>query len=220
MALKNIFFDFDGVLAESVSAKTKAFREMYQPYGTAIADKVVDYHINNGGISRFEKFKYWEKTFFGKELDQEEINKMADKFSNLVLEKVIESKPVQESIWFLDKYYKKLRFWVITGTPTSEIKIIASKRNMAHFFEGLYGSPKNKRYWTEYLLEEYGLNRDETLFLGDATTDMDAAQFSDLHFALRDNEENEGLFKDYNGLRFRNFKELENLLIDNKMLEQ
>ena len=54
-------FDFDGVIAESVSAKTDAFREMYLPYGEEIANQVVDYHINHGGVSRFEKFKYWEK---------------------------------------------------------------------------------------------------------------------------------------------------------------
>jgi hypothetical protein len=54
--------------------------------------------------------------------------------------------------------------------------------------------------------------------LGDATTDLDAAQYSKLHFALRDNEENEGMFTKYNGPRFRNFKELEDLLIAKKML--
>ena len=32
MNIKNIFFDFDGVIAESVNAKTDAFEEMYLPY--------------------------------------------------------------------------------------------------------------------------------------------------------------------------------------------
>ena len=59
MKIKNIFFDFDGVIAESVNAKTEAFREMYIEHGTEIANKVVDYHINHGGVSRFEKFKYY-----------------------------------------------------------------------------------------------------------------------------------------------------------------
>lgn len=218
MALKNIFFDFDGVLAESVSAKTEAFREMYLPYGEDIANKVVEYHIHHGGISRFEKFKYWEKTFFGKNLGEDEVREMGQKFSNLVLEKVVISKPVQDSIWFLEKYHQKLSFWVITGTPSNEIEIIASRRKMSYFFEGLHGSPENKIYWTEYLIEKHGLNREETLFLGDATTDLDAAQYSKLHFALRDNEENEGMFTEYKGLRFRNFRELEQLLADKNLL--
>ncbi len=66
MAITNIFFDFDGVIAESVSAKTDAFKEMYLPYGEKIAEEVVDYHIKNGGVSRYEKFRHWEKKFFNK----------------------------------------------------------------------------------------------------------------------------------------------------------
>ena len=48
---KNIFFDFDGVIAESVRAKTDAFMEMYLPYGKEVAKQVLEFHINNGGVS-------------------------------------------------------------------------------------------------------------------------------------------------------------------------
>lgn len=218
MPIRNIFFDFDGVLAESVTAKTDAFREMYLPHGDAIAERVVDYHINHGGVSRFEKFRHWEKQFFDKELSEVELEEMANRFSELVLHKVIDSKAVPGSLWFLRKYAKTLRFWIITGTPTTEIKKIAKARAIDHFFEGVHGSPENKRYWSEYLLNTFDLNRAETLFLGDATTDMDAAQFSKLHFALRHNEENKDLFTDYKGLEFRSFEQLEKVLIEQKML--
>lgn len=207
--IKNIFFDFDGVIAESVSAKTEAFKEMYIPYGKEIADKVVNYHINHGGVSRFEKFKYWEKTFFGKDISKERIEELAQEFSGLVLQKVIEADEVPGANKFIEKYSKKLNFWIITGTPTKEIEVIAKERNLSDYFIGLHGSPKNKRYWTEYLLEKHNLKREETLFLGDATTDQDAAIFSKLHFALRKNEENELIFKDYEGLSFKNFEQLE-----------
>lgn len=216
--LKNIFFDFDGVLAESVSAKTDAFKEMYLPHGEEIVSQVIDYHINNGGVSRYEKFKYWEKTFFDKEISEKEVQEMAQKFSKFVLQKVIDAKPVDDSIWFLKKYYKKMRFWVITGTPTKEIAIIAKERGIEHFFEGIHGSPKNKRYWSEFLLDKYNLKRKETLFIGDATTDLDAAKYSKLHFALRLNEENKDIFKDYDDYQFCNFKELDKFLIDQKLL--
>ncbi|QLG45245.1 HAD family hydrolase [Costertonia aggregata] len=218
MAIKNIFFDFDGVLAESVSAKTIAFKEMYLSYGKDIANKVVEYHIENGGVSRYEKFRYWEKQFFGKDLSKTELKQMADRFSELVLQKVIDSEAVSESLWFLKKYNKTLRFWVITGTPTAEIEKIAKARKIDCFFEGLHGSPENKIHWSEYLLRTYNLDRTETLFLGDATTDMDAAKFSKLHFALRRNKENRELFKDYDGLEFEDFKQLEKLLIEQKLL--
>lgn len=209
MKIKNIFFDFDGVIAESVSAKTDAFKEMYLPYGEKIANQVIDYHINHGGVSRYNKFKYWEKTFFGKEITEERVQEMAQEFSSLVLNKVINSDEVSGANTFIKKYSKTFKFWIITGTPTTEIEIIAKERGLTDYFVGIHGSPENKRYWTEYLLEKHNLKREETLFLGDATTDQDAAEFSNLHFALRENEENQDIFKNYEGHRFKDFFELE-----------
>ncbi|WP_296634946.1 HAD hydrolase-like protein [Polaribacter sp.] len=209
MNIKNIFFDFDGVIAESVSAKTEAFKEMYLPYGEEIAKQVVKYHTIHGGVSRFEKFKYWEKKFFDKDIDDERVNELAKQFSNLVLDKVINSKEVPGVNAFLRKYNNKLNFWIITGTPTSEIEIISEQRGISNYFKGIHGSPKNKRYWTENLLKKYKLKREETLFLGDAITDQDAAEYSKLHFWFRENEENKELFKDYKGNKFNDFFDFE-----------
>ena len=209
MNIKNIFFDFDGVIAESVSAKTEAFRDLYLPYGEVIAKKVVDHHIRHGGVSRFEKFKIYHEEFLRIQISKNEIDDLAKQFSDLVLNKVINSDEVKGANYFIEKYATKLNFWIITGTPTPEIEIIADKRELSKYFIGIHGSPKNKKYWTENLIEKHNLNRDEILFIGDATTDYDAAKYSNLHFALRENEENEHLFKDYEGLRFNDFHQLE-----------
>jgi phosphoglycolate phosphatase-like HAD superfamily hydrolase len=212
MNIKNIFFDFDGVIAESVSAKTDAFEEMYLPYGKDIAAKVVEYHKLHGGVSRYEKFKYFHKEFLNEVINQEKVDELAIQFSNIVLDKVINSEEVLGANYFIEKYHTKFKFWVITGTPTTEIELIVEKRKLTSFFIGLHGSPKNKRYWTEFLIEKHKLNRDEIIFLGDATTDMDAADYSKTHFALRENKENKELFKDYKGDRFSDFYQLEKIL--------
>jgi phosphoglycolate phosphatase-like HAD superfamily hydrolase len=212
MNIKNIFFDFDGVIAESVSAKTDAFEEMYLPYGKDIAAKVVEYHKLHGGVSRYEKFKYFHKEFLNEVIDQEKVDELAIQFSNIVLDKVINSDEVFGANYFIKKHHTKFQFWIITGTPTPEIELIAEKRKLTSFFIGLHGSPKNKRYWTENLIKKHNLKRDEIIFLGDATTDMDAANFSKTHFALRENKENKELFKDYKGIRFSDFYQLEKIL--------
>lgn len=211
MNIKNIFFDFDGVIAESVSAKTDAFEEMYLQYGNDIAAKVVEYHKLHGGISRYEKFKYFHKEFLNEVIDQEKVNELAIQFSNIVLDKVINSDEVLGASYFIEKYHTKFQFWIITGTPTREIELIAEKRKLTNFFIGLHGSPNNKRYWTENLIKKHNLKRDEIIFLGDATTDMDAANFSKIHFVLRENEENKEIFKDYKGHRFNDFYQLEKI---------
>lgn len=212
MNIKNIFFDFDGVIAESVSAKTDAFEEMYLPYGKDIAAKVVEYHKLHGGVSRYEKFKYFHKEFLNKVINQDKVDELAIQFSNIVLDKVINSDEVLGANYFIKKYHTNFKFWIITGTPTSEIEVIVEKRKLTSFFIGLHGSPNNKRYWTENLIKKHNLKRDEIVFLGDATTDMDAADFSKTHFALRENDENKEIFKDFKGLRFKDFYQLEKIL--------
>ena len=60
---KTIIFDFDGIILESVDAKTNGFRLLFSKYGNQISDKVVEYHLLNTGISRYEKFKYYFKHY-------------------------------------------------------------------------------------------------------------------------------------------------------------
>ena len=64
--MKAIIFDFDGVILDSVDVKTKAFKQMYSIYGDDVMRKVVDYHLLNGGISRYEKFKYFHENFLNR----------------------------------------------------------------------------------------------------------------------------------------------------------
>ena len=62
--VKNIIFDYDGTIADSINIKTEAFAELYQPYGETIVNKVVEYHLKNGGTSRFDKIKFFHKEYF------------------------------------------------------------------------------------------------------------------------------------------------------------
>lgn len=208
MNIKNIFFDFDGVIAESVHVKTEAFYKLYLPYGEEIANKVVEHHRANGGVSRFEKFRIYHKRFLGNDINEEKVQELAQQFSNLVVDGVVDAPEVPGVSKFLEKYYKILNFWVITGTPTEEIKLIVSRRGLNKYFVELCGSPTKKPEWAKFLLEKYDLEPDETLFLGDSMSDLKGAKASKTHFALRSYEENNEVFSDYTGLRFSNFKEL------------
>ena len=66
MSIKKIkiaIFDFDGVICDSNSVKTNAFLELYKDLDQNKLSFVKRYHIHNGGISRYEKIKYFEKFF-------------------------------------------------------------------------------------------------------------------------------------------------------------
>ncbi len=210
--IKNIFFFFYGVLADSLHVKTKAFYELYLPYGESVAQKVMKHHIENGGVSRYEKFKIYHRDFLGKSISEEEVQRLARQFSELVVQGVIASPEVRGARKFLERFQDQCRYWIITGTPTEEMKKIARARGIEHFFVEICGSPTNKKSWVEALLEKYALHPQETLFLGDAASDYEAAKAYNLHFALRVHEDNKALFYDFNGLRFADFEQLIELM--------
>ncbi|MAS52548.1 MAG: hypothetical protein CMD20_05015 [Flavobacteriales bacterium] len=208
-----IFFDFDGVIVDSIHIKTQVFYEMYLPYGKNIADKAKQHHIENGGISRFEKFKLYHKDFLGKTLNNDDLEQLASEFSLRVKNAVIESKIVPGVIDLLEELYNSLDLFIITGTPTEEIIEIIEKRGWTKYFKEILGSPTNKDNWSKYLLNKYHYNQNKVLFIGDATTDYDAAKLNDFDFALRTHNENKPLFKNKNVYKFKDFTEfkLENI---------
>ena len=50
-----IFWDFDGVIKDSVDVKTQEFVKLFESSGSHVAEQVRLHHEANGGISRFEK---------------------------------------------------------------------------------------------------------------------------------------------------------------------
>ena len=80
--IKGIIFDFDGVIVESIQVKTDAFANMYNKYGKSVINKVVNHHESNGGMSRYEKIKYYHNNFLNKEITSKETLASAHKRSN------------------------------------------------------------------------------------------------------------------------------------------
>ena len=174
---KSIFvFDFDGVLADSVNIKTLAFHELYKEYGDSVSSKVVEHHKANGGMSRFEKFKYYHHNFLNMALKNQDIEELSVKFSNLVIESVIKSPEIMGAGKFLEnKYQNKKLLFVNSATPESEIKEIIKRREMEHYFTEVFGSPKSKLDNLRIMMSRYNIDVTQMVFFGDALTDFNAA---------------------------------------------
>ncbi len=214
--ITDIFLDFDGVILDSVDCKTNAFIKIYEPYGDNIMEKVKNYHIKHGGISRFEKFKYWHKNFLGINISKKDIGILADQFSFLVLDNVVNSDEIPGSIDFIKNYYQKFNFRIITGTPQHEIELIVDRLKIRKYFKSIHGSPKKKFFWTEKIINDNKLNRSNILFVGDAMTDYHAAKCSSINFALVESEINKKLFSTIKVFKFSKFDLLEKMLINNE----
>ena len=75
MKYKSIIFDFDGVIIDSNRVKDKAFYSIFYDYGEHIASYSLEYHLENRGVSRFDKVNNVIKKFKLPKKDYTKINK-------------------------------------------------------------------------------------------------------------------------------------------------
>ncbi|KPA10984.1 HAD family hydrolase, partial [Candidatus Magnetomorum sp. HK-1] len=172
-----VFFDFDGVILDSTNIKTKAFAQMFRQYGSEIEQKVVDYHLLNGGVSRIKKFEYFYKVLLSKQLNQQELDKLSEQFSNIVFNEILSCPTIcgaMETLIFLKQ--NNILSFVLSGTPQNELIKIIELRKLKDFFLEIFGSPMKKEEMLENLLRRYELFSDKCLFIGDSATDFKAAK--------------------------------------------
>ena len=182
MRYEAFFFDFDGVLADSVEVKTRAFAKLFEPYGPAIVTKVVDHHRNNGGMTRVDKFHHYYREFLGKPLDEAELQRLCNEFSRLVVDEVVFAPEIPGAENFLKKWHNSVKCFMVSATPDDEIKEIVKRRGIDIYFHEILGSSCSKSDNVNYLLNKYGLVPERCLFFGDAESDYLAANASGVNF--------------------------------------
>ncbi|MBF0203598.1 MAG: HAD family hydrolase [Desulfamplus sp.] len=183
MALQAVFFDFDGVILDSVHVKTKAFAILFSSYGPEIEKQVIEYHLAHGGISRFEKFRYYYEELLHTPVSEEQILKLGDQFSELALQGVLEAPFIEGALESLKELHqKRIPAFVVSGTPEEELKHIIRKRNIDLWFKEVHGSPRLKHEIVLDIQTRYNLELSACLFVGDAMTDYNAAAITGTDF--------------------------------------
>ena len=178
-----VFFDFDGVILDSVDVKTNAFAKMFEKYGAKVKADVVKYHLDNGGVSRMDKFKYFYKYFLKEELNEKSLNQLCLEFSGLVVEKVVASEFIPGALQSLNVVKeKRIPAFVVSGTPQDEMELIVSQKGLADYFVEIHGSPRKKEDIVRDILERKKYNPLNCLFIGDAMSDYEAALANNTQF--------------------------------------
>ena len=181
-----IIFDFDGVLVESGDIKTQAFADLYQSYGKAVVDQVVRYHNLNGGLSRYQKFRHFQQHLLKMPpLTQDEERELDRRFSELVVEAVIASKPVPGANELVYKEATRIPLFIVSGTPEIELNTIVTRRGLEPYFTEVRGSPKSKQTLIAEILSTHGFTPTRVLMIGDALIDYQSAQTNNVAFLGR-----------------------------------
>ncbi len=215
---KTIIFDCDGVILDSNKVKTDAFYEIGRKYNDDAARELVDFHVSNGGISRYVKLKFFIKQILPKYIENHheiKIKNLLDDYATKVKEGLLKCK-VASSLQIIKRDLSNLKYSIVSGGDQKELRYIFKIRKLDYIFNaGIFGSPDDK----ETILLRELKNKNflmPALFIGDSKYDYVAANNCGVDFLFLSQWTE---FKDWNQFAIENdinvineFKELENML--------
>jgi phosphoglycolate phosphatase-like HAD superfamily hydrolase len=199
-----VFWDFDGVIKDSVEVKTRAFVKLFEVFGEKVVMRVRKHHEANGGMSRFDKVPLYLQ-WADEEPSQHRVREFCDRFGDLVLQGVIDAPWVPGVETFLRNNPYRQIFVLVSATPQGELEEILKALDLAKCFEEVFGAPTRKRDAISITLAALGFGSYECLMVGDARADLDAAEANQVPFLLRRHATNSNMFASYSGSSVKDF---------------
>jgi phosphoglycolate phosphatase-like HAD superfamily hydrolase len=128
-------------------------------------------------MSRFEKFRHYYNDILHMPVSEDQLLKLGEEFSDLVLTKILAAPFVGgASETLLKLVAERVPAFVVSGTPDEEVKFIIEKRGLFGYFQEVHGSPRYKDEILREIIGRRGYEPADCLFLGDAMTDYKAAR--------------------------------------------
>lgn len=175
MPLRCIVFDCDGVLLDSVPVKTRAFARLAEPYGSEAQARLARYHMEHGGMSRYQKFAWFFREVLGREITEEESVSWGQRFAYFALDEVRRCAMISGAREMLDAWHARLPLYVCSGAPDGELRQILRERELDRYFAGIFGTPPEKAELLAAIVRRANAAPEETLMVGDSGTDREAA---------------------------------------------
>jgi len=196
-----VIWDFDGVIKESLDAKSAAFEALFMRYGADVAARVRAHHEAHPGRSRYEKMPLY-LSWAGVDPGEEQVRRHCQLFSESVVGAVIDA-PMVPGVWeYLWRHADRQVFVIASATPEDELRRIVEACGLAGCFAAIRGAPTSKSTIVGEALRATGCAPADARMVGDAITDRDAAADHGVPFVLRCTGGNHALQAEHRGPSF------------------
>jgi phosphoglycolate phosphatase-like HAD superfamily hydrolase len=199
-----LFWDFDGVIKESVEVKTAAFARLFAPFGASVVARIRRHHECHGGMSRLEKIPLY-LSWAGQRPSAADIERYCAQFATAVVQAVIDSAWVPGAREYLVRHRDRQRFVLISATPQEEMVRILTTLRIDSLFLEVHGAPTAKSHAIAAALSRYECRPGNALVVGDSLSDYEAASVNGVEFLLRRTALNTELQRRHRGLQCEDF---------------
>ncbi|MEV9528511.1 HAD family hydrolase [Aliarcobacter butzleri] len=187
--IKTIFWDFDGVILDSMPIRDFGFLKIFEEFDKELVDKLLEYHTLNGGLSRYVKIRYFYNILLKKDVSDEKVQELADKFSIIMKTELTNKKYlIKETVDFIEKNYQNYNFHIVSGSDEKELNYLCKELDLTQYFKTIEGSPTPKNDLVKKILEKYKYDPKECILIGDSINDYEAANVNGIKFYGYNNE--------------------------------
>jgi phosphoglycolate phosphatase-like HAD superfamily hydrolase len=181
--IKNILWDFDGVILDSMKIRDWGFEEIFKNFNKQEVALLLKFHRKNGGLSRYVKIRYFFEIILNQEITEPKVLMYADDFSILMKKELINPKNlINDSLSFIKDNRGKYNFHIVSGSDQEELRFLCKELNIDEFFISIHGSPTPKNKLVNDLLITNKYIKEETILIGDSINDYEAASVNSLRF--------------------------------------
>jgi phosphoglycolate phosphatase-like HAD superfamily hydrolase len=193
---KVLFWDFDGVIIDSMKVRETGFRRVLHSFPEHQVEKLICFHKENGGWSRYVKFRYFFETIRKEVVSDDVILRLSQDFSSIMRELLISPHLlIEDSTGYIRSQSPK-PMHIVSGSDGIELRHLCEEHVLVDYFISIHGSPSPKEMLIKELLEKHSYSKNEVLLIGDARNDRDAAILNEIDFAGYNNEDlrHDGVF--------------------------
>ena len=187
---KVLFWDFDGVIIHSDAIRESGFRTVLMNYPKDQVDQLIDFHKQNGGLSRYVKLRHFFNVIREVDINENEINRLASSFSEIML-RLLKNKSllINETLHFIKINHSKYNMHIVSGSDQTELRTLCSDLDLTPFFISIYGSPTPKSELVRDLILNHNYSTKSCLLIGDSINDYEAAKENKIDFMAYNNEQ-------------------------------
>lgn len=181
--IKTILWDFDGVILDSMAVRDWGFQEIFKKFSKDQVEALLDFHRENGGLSRYVKIRYFYETILNESITEEKVLEYAENFSVLMKKELTNrDNLILDAVAFIKANYEKYNFHIVSGSDQTELRFLCKELGLDSYFISIHGSPTPKKQLVKTLLDNHKYNKEYTCLIGDSMNDFEAADVNDIAF--------------------------------------
>ncbi|MCO5249186.1 MAG: HAD-IA family hydrolase [Chitinophagales bacterium] len=175
--------------------RDKGFTIVLKDFPSNEVEQLMNFHRQNGGLSRYVKFRHFFENIKQESISDNEIQNWADKFSEIMLQELINPDLlISDTINFVKRSYTHYKMHIVSGSDGNELKKICKGINIDKYFISIEGSPSPKKTLVEEIIKKYGYDKNNCVLIGDSINDKEAALVNGITFRGYNNSKLKDLY--------------------------